>query len=116
MLCCRDVTIRQGEKVLWQNLTFSLHPGERIGICAPSGTGKTTLGRVLAGWQKPTSGDILVDEQPLPMHQYCPVQLVPQHPELTFNPRRSTGDAVHDAWRPDAEMLTRLHINPECHP
>lgn len=23
MLCCRDVTIRQGEKVLWQNLTFS---------------------------------------------------------------------------------------------
>lgn len=86
MLCCRDVTIRQGEKVLWQNLTFSLHPGERIGICAPSGTGKTTLGRVLAGWQKPTSGDILVDEQPLPMHKYCPVQLVPQHPELTFNP------------------------------
>ena len=51
MLCCRDVTIRQGEKVLWQNLTFSLRPGERIGICAPSGTGKTTLGRVLAGWQ-----------------------------------------------------------------
>lgn len=63
-----------------------LYTGERIGICAPSGTGKTTLGRVLAGWQKPTSGDILVDEQPLPMHQYCPVQLVPQHPELTFNP------------------------------
>ena len=47
------------------------------------------------------------------MHQYCPVQLVPQHPELTFNPRRSTGDAVYDAWRPDAAMLTRLHINPE---
>ncbi|SUX64715.1 ABC transporter ATP-binding protein [Citrobacter braakii] len=63
--------------------------------------------------KKPTSGDILVDDQPLPMHQYCPVQLVPQHPELTFNPRRSTGDAVHDAWRPDAELLTRLHINPE---
>lgn len=61
-------------------------PRERIGICAPSGTGKTTLGRVLAGWQKPTSGDILIDDQPLPMHQYCPVQLVPQHPELTFNP------------------------------
>ena len=113
MLCCRDLVIRQGGKVLWQNLSFSLSPGERIGICAPSGTGKTTLGRVLAGWQKPTSGDILIDDQPLPMHQYCPVQLVPQHPELTFNPRRSTGDAVHDAWRPGAEILTRLHIKPE---
>ena len=69
MLCCRDVTIRQGEKVLWQNLTFSLHPGERIGICAPSGTGKTTLGRVLAGWQKKKSGGNLGDEQPKPKHQ-----------------------------------------------
>ena len=102
MLCCRDVFIRQGGKILWQNLSFSLSPGERIGICAPSGTGKTTLGRVLAGWQKPTSGDVLVDGQPLP-----------RHPELTFNPRRSTGDAVHDAWRPDAETLARLHIKPE---
>lgn len=40
MLCCRDVVIRQGGKVLWQNLTFSLAVGERMGICAPSGTGK----------------------------------------------------------------------------
>lgn len=86
MLCCRDVVIRRGGKVLWQNLTFSLAVGERMGICAPSGTGKTTLGRVLAGWQKPTSGEILVDDKPLPVGQYCPVQLVPQHPELTFNP------------------------------
>ncbi|HGY1164670.1 TPA: ATP-binding cassette domain-containing protein [Citrobacter braakii] len=113
MLCCRDVVIRQGGKVLWQNLNFSLVAGERMGICAPSGTGKTTLGRVLAGWQKPTSGEVLVDDSPLPTHQYCPVQLVPQHPELTFNPWRSTGDAVRDAWQPDADMLARLHINPE---
>ena len=113
MLCCRDVVIRQGGKVLWQNLTFSLAVGERMGICAPSGTGKTTLGRVLAGWQKPTSGEILVDDKPLPVGQYCPVQLVPQHPELTFNPWRSTGDAVRDAWQPDASTLARLHINPE---
>lgn len=113
MLCCRDVVIRQGGKVLWQNLTFSLAVGERMGICAPSGTGKTTLGRVLAGWQKPTSGEILVDDKSLPVGQYCPVQLVPQHPELTFNPWRSTGDAVRDAWQPDASTLARLHINPE---
>ncbi|NDO83859.1 peptide ABC transporter ATP-binding protein [Citrobacter sp. NCU1] len=113
MLCCRDLVIRQGNKVLWQDLTFSVSAGERIGIFAPSGTGKTTLGRVLAGWQKPTAGLILLDEKPLPVDQYCPVQLVPQHPELTFNPWRNTGDSVHDAWHPDKEIVERLHINAE---
>ncbi len=51
MLSCRDLVIRQGGKVLWQNLTFTISAGERVGIHAPSGTGKTTLGRVPAGWQ-----------------------------------------------------------------
>lgn len=113
MLCCCDVTIRQGEKVLRQDLIFFLHPGERIEICMPSGAGKMTLGRVPADWQKPTPGDILTNDQPLPMHQYCPVQPMPRYPELTFNPRRSTGDAVRDAWRLDIAMLTCLHTNPE---
>ncbi|MFJ5315275.1 ATP-binding cassette domain-containing protein [Pectobacterium versatile] len=113
MLCCHDLVIRQGNKMLWQNLTFSVSAGESLGIYAPSGTGKTTLGRVLAGWQKPTSGHVLLDGKPLPVNDYCPVQLVPQHPELTFNPWRSAGDSVHDAWQPDEETIRRLHINPE---
>lgn len=113
MLCCHDLVIRQGDKMLWQNLTFSVSAGESIGIYAPSGTGKTTLGRVLAGWQKPTAGRVLLDGQPLPVNDYCPVQLVPQHPELTFNPWRNVGDSVHDAWYPDGETIRRLHINPE---
>lgn len=66
MLSCRDLVIRQGGKVLWQKLTFAISAGERVGIHAPSGTGKTTLGRVLAGWQKPTAGDVLLDGSPFP--------------------------------------------------
>ncbi len=76
MLSCRDLVIRQGGKVLWQNLTFTISAGERVGIHAPSGTGKTTLGRV-GRMAKPTAGDVLLDGSPLPLHQYCPVQLVP---------------------------------------
>lgn len=112
MLSCRDLVIRQGGKVLWQNLTFTISAGERVGIHAPSGTGKTTLGRV-GRMAKPTAGDVLLDGSPLPLHQYCPVQLVPQHPELTFNPRRSAGDAVRDARQPDPETMRRLHVQPE---
>ncbi|ACR68920.1 peptide ABC transporter ATP-binding protein [Edwardsiella ictaluri] len=112
MLICRDLTVHQGGKYLWQGLNLNLRPGERLGISAPSGFGKTTLGRVLAGWQNAASGVLQVDGAPLPLHGYCPVQLVPQHPELTFNPWRSTGAALQDAWRPDAITLEHLHIQP----
>lgn len=47
MLSCRDLVIRQGGKVLWQNLTFTISAGERVGIHAPSGTGKQRWG---ASW------------------------------------------------------------------
>lgn len=49
MLCRHDATVRRGEGILRQNLTFSLCSGERIGTCAPSGTGKTALGHALTG-------------------------------------------------------------------
>ncbi|MGY0156106.1 ATP-binding cassette domain-containing protein [Edwardsiella tarda] len=113
MLSCHDLAIRQGGKWLWQGLNLTLQPGERLGISAPSGFGKTTLGRVLAGWQKAAAGQVRLDGAPLPSRGYCPVQLVPQHPELTFNPWRTTGAALHDAWRPDAQILARLHIQPQ---
>ncbi|MDN6114535.1 MAG: ATP-binding cassette domain-containing protein [Enterobacterales bacterium] len=84
-----------------------------MGISAPSGYGKTTLGRVLAGWQPYQQGSITLDDAALPLSGYCPVQLVPQHPELTFNPYRTTGQALRDAWSPGAEQLARFHVKAE---
>ncbi len=90
--------------------------GERLGISAPSGYGKTTLGRVLAGWQPVgAGGQLLLDGLPVPeqVKGYNPIQLVPQHPELTFNPYRTTGQALWDVWRPDEAMLARFMVKPE---
>ncbi len=44
---------------------------------------------------------------------YNPIQLVPQHPELTFNPYRTTGQALWDVWRPDDAMMARFMVKPE---
>ncbi|HCH51113.1 MAG TPA: nickel ABC transporter ATP-binding protein [Proteus sp.] len=113
LLELQQLSVKQAGKLLWQDLSFSLNAGERLGISAPSGTGKTTLGRVLAQWQAPTSGKILFNQQPLPSKGYCPIQLVPQHPDKCFNPFRATGDSVRDAWCPDESWFEKLKIKSE---
>lgn len=113
LLELKQLSVEQAGKVLWQDLSFSLDAGERLGISAPSGTGKTTLGRVLAQWQKPTQGSILVNGKPLSKKGYCPIQLVPQHPDKCFNPFRTTGDSVYDAWSPNESWLEKLRIKQE---
>lgn len=113
LLELKQLSVEQAGKVLWQDLSFSLEAGERFGISAPSGTGKTTLGRVLAQWQLPTQGSILFNGNPLSKKGYCPIQLVPQHPDKCFNPFRTTGDSVRDAWSPDERWLEKLKIKQE---
>lgn len=113
LLELKQLSVEQADKVLWQDLSFSLEAGERFGISAPSGTGKTTLGRVLAQWQLPTQGSILFNGNPLSKKGYCPIQLVPQHPDKCFNPFRTTGDSVRDAWSPDESWLEKLKIKQE---
>lgn len=51
MLEVKNLCIKQDNRTLWDSLSFSLNKNERLGISAPSGFGKTTLGRVLAQWQ-----------------------------------------------------------------
>ena len=112
MLEVEQLTIVQNGQRLWDSVSFQVSAGERKGISAPSGYGKTTLGRVLAQWQNATSGRVTVGAKPLLKKGYCPIQLVPQHPELTFNPYRTTGDSLRDAWSPNAAWLDRLAISP----
>ena len=51
-----------GEKLLIENLTFSLPPGGIGGVIGPNGAGKTTLFRMIAGELEPDSGEISVGE------------------------------------------------------
>jgi ATP-binding cassette ChvD family protein len=48
-----------GDKLLIENLSFSLPPGGIVGVIGPNGAGKTTLFRMLTGQEKPDSGEIL---------------------------------------------------------
>jgi sulfate-transporting ATPase len=49
-----------GDRVLFENLSFSLPPGGIVGVIGPNGAGKTTLFRIMAGQEKPDSGSIRI--------------------------------------------------------
>jgi len=56
------VTKAYGDRVLFQDLTFSLPPAGIIGVIGPNGAGKTTLFRMIMGLEKPDNGDIQIGE------------------------------------------------------
>ncbi len=51
-----------GDKLLYENLTFSLPPAGIVGIIGPNGAGKTTLFKMITGTEKPDSGTFSVGE------------------------------------------------------
>ena len=57
-----NVTKAYGDKLLFENLNFSLPPNGIVGIIGPNGAGKTTLFRLIMGLEKPDSGEFNVGE------------------------------------------------------
>lgn len=51
-----------GDKLLFENLEFSLPPAGIVGIIGPNGAGKTTLFRMIMGQEKPDNGDFRIGE------------------------------------------------------
>lgn len=54
-----------GQDPVIENVNFSIKSGEKVGLIGPNGAGKTTLFLLITGIIKPTSGQILVLEQPI---------------------------------------------------
>jgi sulfate-transporting ATPase len=56
----KNVTKSYGDRVLIDNLSFTIPPGAIVGIIGPNGAGKSTLFRMITGKEKPDSGEIAV--------------------------------------------------------
>jgi ATP-binding cassette ChvD family protein len=56
----KDLSKAFGDKLLIDELSFKLPPGGIVGIIGPNGAGKTTLFKMIAGQEKPDSGEIVI--------------------------------------------------------
>ena len=57
-----DVSKAYGDRVLFENLSFSLPPAGIVGVIGPNGAGKTTLFRLIMGIEAPDAGSIDIGE------------------------------------------------------
>lgn len=82
------VTWRRGETLALDDVSLTVRRGERIGIVGGSGSGKTSLLRLIAGLGEPDSGTVHVDGS---------LQMVFQDPYSSLNPRRKVRDSIREA-------------------
>ncbi|HMA67965.1 MAG TPA: energy-dependent translational throttle protein EttA [Desulfosalsimonadaceae bacterium] len=57
-----DVSKAYGDRLLFENMSFSLPPGGIVGVIGPNGAGKTTLFRMIMGKEAPDSGDLRIGD------------------------------------------------------
>lgn len=102
---------RRGSAPPLEGVNLTLRSGERLGLSAPSGRGKTTLCKVLAGWERPEKGEVLLDGAPLSRFRgFCPVQLLWQHPDAAVDPLLRLRTTLEEAGPVDPAVLEGLGI------
>lgn len=116
-----NLSLRFGEKTIFQNADFDLPDGSVTGLFGRSGIGKSTLAKLLCGVYLPQSGSISLDGKTLSTPKgydrkagLC-IQMVYQQPFATLDPSQKLGAALRELIRyhrfaPDrnsADMLTK---------
>ncbi|MGC9468106.1 MAG: ribosomal protection-like ABC-F family protein [Anaerolineae bacterium] len=98
MLQASDICKRYGDLAVLDRVTFTINPGDRIGLVGPNGSGKTTLLRILTGHERPDRGSVKMD----------PSNLVVGYLEqgLTY----SAEDTLDDVLRQEQRDLAEAEI------
>ncbi|WP_084268683.1 ABC transporter ATP-binding protein [Oceanobacillus damuensis] len=97
---------------LFRDLELYVKPGEAVGLHGYSGSGKSTMAQIIAGYLKSETGRISVNGKTASGSKN-PVQLVWQHPEKVINPRWQMSKVLREAGMTDNGLLGELGIRQE---
>ena len=95
LLSCESLAKAFGSRPLFENLSFTVHDGDHVGLVGPNGSGKTTLLKIVAGVEESDSGTRAV-------RKGVRIGYVPQ--DAVFAPGRSVEDVLLDALREEKTL------------
>mgnify|MGYP000893152449 FL=1 len=101
VLDVQNLTKRFGAKVLFENISFSIAEGQRVGLIAQNGTGKSTLLSILMGEEGKDGGEVIYRNG---LRVACLVQ------SPTFDPKETVLDACFNHHGDDDKVLKAKQI------
>ena len=117
LLTLEHITKNYTERALFQDASFYLQEGEKVGILGMNGTGKSTLLRMIAGLEEPDQGELIKANHAI-------VRYLPQTPE--FDPEHTVLESVLESnvtrenqWSIESQakaMLNQLGIKEHEQP
>ncbi|MFV0453270.1 MAG: ABC transporter ATP-binding protein [Propioniciclava sp.] len=109
-----QVSFSYGRQVVLDRVSITIAPGQVVGLLGPSGQGKSTLGKIMAGWISRFRGQVLLDGHTLPRAagRPHPVQYLNQNPETAVNPRWRMKQVLNEGWAPDQQTIEHLGVEP----
>jgi len=101
---CTGVSKAYGDKVLYENVNFSLPKGGIVGVIGPNGAGKTTMFRMIIGKEKPDAGTIKIGET---------VTLGYVDQDRSLDPNKSVYDIISEGH--ETIMLGKTEVNARAY-
>jgi ATP-binding cassette ChvD family protein len=101
---CNGVSKAYGDKVLYENVNFSLPKGGIVGVIGPNGAGKTTMFRMIIGKEKPDAGTIKIGET---------VTLGYVDQDRSLDPNKSVYDIISEGH--ETIMLGKTEVNARAY-
>lgn len=109
LIACKHISKRFKEKEVLRSCSFEINQGEILGLMGESGSGKSTIAKLLVGLEQPSTGNLVIDKKLL-SKEHPLIALVFQDALSAVNPLFSVRDILEEALSeiPDSSRLIRV--------